>query len=123
MRLLQVVQPLLPLRQILLRHFRHLLWLVVQDHQVPIHEVEPVQLVAGLLGVYDIVVDDERGTLGSRGSARANLTDGAKLAEQVKEGRRVDVVGQVLDEEDAVGFGSELLARRHRRRDAEGEGF
>jgi hypothetical protein len=119
MRLLQVVQPLQPLRQILLRHFRHLLRLVIQYHQVPIHEVEPVQLVAGLLGVHDVVVDDERGTLGSRGGTRANLTDGAKLAEQVEEGRRVDVVGEVLDEEDTVGFRSELLARRHRRDRAE----
>jgi hypothetical protein len=112
-RLLQTLQPLLPLRQILLRHFRHFLRLVVQHHEIPIHEVEAVQLVTGLLGVHHVVVDDERSALGGGGGAGADLADGAEFAEEVEERRRVDVVGEVLDEEDAVGFRGKLLAGRH----------
>ena len=87
---------------------------MVQHDQISVHEVEPVELVAGLLGVDDVVVDNERGALGRGGGASADLPDGAELAKEVEEGRRVDVVGKVLDEEDAVGFGGELLAGRHR---------
>ena len=114
MRLLQVLQPLLPLRQILLRHLRHLLRLMVQHDQVAVHEVESVQFVAGLLGVHDVVVDDKRGALGGGGGAGADLADGTELAEEVEQGGRIDVVGEVLDEEDAVRFGGKLLARGHR---------
>ena len=73
---------------------------MVQHHQVPIHEVEAVQLVAGLLGVLDVVVDDEGGALGGGAVAGADLADGTEFREQVEEGWRVDVVGEVFDEED-----------------------
>jgi hypothetical protein len=87
---------------------------VIQHHQVSVHEVEPVELVTGLLGVHDIVIDHERGALGRSGGARADLANGPEFAEEVEEGGRVDVVGEVLDEEDAVCFWGELLARGHR---------
>jgi hypothetical protein len=112
-RLLQVLQPLLPLRQILFCHLRHLLRLVVQYHQIPIHEVEAVQLVTGLLRIHNVVVNNERGAFGGGGGASADLADGAEFAEEVEEGGRVDVVGEVFDKEDAVRFRGELLAGGH----------
>ena len=86
---------------------------MVQHDQISVHEVEPVELIAGLLGIDDVVVDDERGALGCGGGAGADLPDGAELAKEIEEGGRIDVVGKVLDEEDTVGFGGELLAGRH----------
>jgi hypothetical protein len=99
---LHPLQPLLPLSQIL-RALDHLLRLVVEDDEVAVHEVEAVELVAGLLGVGHLVVDDEGGALGVGGVALADLAHGAEFGEEGEEGGRVQVVGQVFDEEDAVG--------------------
>lgn len=43
-------------------------------------EVEAVQLIACLLSIGDVFVDDERGALGVARDALADLTDGPKLA-------------------------------------------
>ena len=39
-----------------------------------------------------------------------NLADGSEFAKEVEERGRIDIVGKVLDEEDAVGFRSKLIA-------------
>jgi hypothetical protein len=102
--LFQFLQILLPLRNIFLRDsLGHLLGLVVQDYQIPIHKIEPIELVAGLFGVNHIIIDHECGPLGRGGGASTNLTYGAKLREEVKERRRIDVVGEIFDEENSVG--------------------
>lgn len=77
---------------------------MVEDYKIAVHEVETVQLVAGLLRIHDIFINHKSGALGFVVGPGANLTDGTKLAEEVKEGWGVDVVGEVLDEENAVGF-------------------
>lgn len=76
---------------------------MVEHDQIAIHEIEAVQLVAGLLGVGDLVVDDEGGALGVGGVALADLAHRTEFAEEREEGGRVEVVGQVFDEEDPVG--------------------
>ena len=86
---------------------------MIQNHQVSVHEVEPVELIASLLGVHDVVIDHERGALGRSGGACADLANGPEFAEEIKEGGRVDVVGEILDEEDTVCLWGELLARGH----------
>jgi hypothetical protein len=96
---LDPLQPLLPLRQIL-RTLRHLLRLVVEHDQVAVHEIEAVQLVAGLFGVGHLVVDHECGALGVGGVALADLAHRNEFTEEREEGGRVEVVGQVFDEED-----------------------
>jgi hypothetical protein len=98
---LNPLQRLLPLLHILLA-LRHLLWLVIQHHQVPTHEIEPIQFIARLLRVGDFVVHDERGALGGGGVALPDLADGAEFAEEGEERGRVEGVGEVLDEEDSV---------------------
>ena len=75
---------------------------MVEHHQIAIHKIEPVQLVAGLFGVGDLVVDDERGALGVGGVALSNLAYRAEFAKEGEEGGRVEVVGEVFDEEDPV---------------------
>ena len=78
---------------------------MIQHHEIPIHEIEPVQLVAGLFGVGDLVVDDERGALGVGGVALSDLPHRTEFAEEGEEGGRVEVVGEVFDEENPVGRG------------------
>jgi hypothetical protein len=89
---LNPLQPLLALRQIL-RALGHLLRLVVEDDEIAVHKIEAVELVAGLLGVGDLVVDDKGGTLGGGGGALADLAHGAEFGEQGEEGGWVEVVG------------------------------
>jgi len=36
----------------------HLLWLMVKDDEISVHEVEAVQSVAGVFGVHNVLVDD-----------------------------------------------------------------
>jgi hypothetical protein len=98
---LNPLQRLLPLLHILLT-LHHLLRLVIQHHQVPIHEIEPIQFIARLLRVGDFVVHDKRGALGGRGVALPDLADGAEFAEEGEEGGGIEGVGEVLDEEDSV---------------------
>lgn len=47
---------------------------VLRTDQVSALEVEAVQLVAGLLRIHDILVDDESGALGVGGNALADLS-------------------------------------------------
>ena len=86
---------------------------MIEHYQIPIHEIEPVEFIACLFCVYHVLVDHVGGTFGSVRASGADLADGTKFAKEVKEGGGVDVVGQVLDEEDAVGFGGELVGARH----------
>jgi len=130
---LNPLEPLLALGQIL-GALGHLLRLVVEDDEVAVHEVEAVELVAGLLGVGHLVVDDEGGALGGGGVALADLAHGAEFGEEGEEGRWVEVVAQVFYEEDAgdgegdlvweggrwegrgwvpVGFWGKLVGARH----------
>ena len=115
MLLLHPLQILLPLLNIVLDTLHlHLLRLMVQHHQIAIHEVEPVQLITRLLGVHDVLVYHVRCAFGGVGGSGADLADGTEFAKEVEEGGRVDVVGEVLDEEDAVGFGGEFVGAGHR---------
>ena len=103
MCLFQFLQIFLPLRNILLRDsLGHLLGLVVQDYQIPIHKVETIELVAGLFGVNHIIIDHECGPLGRGGGASTDLAYGAKFREEIKECRRIDVVGEIFDEENSA---------------------
>ena len=86
---------------------------MIEDYQIPIHKIEPVQFVAGLFGIDYVVVDDKRGALGSLGSPSADLADGAEFAKEIEERGCVDIVGEVLDEEDAVCFGGKFLPGGH----------
>ena len=114
MLLLHPLEIFLPLLDILLDTLDlHLLWLVVQHHQIPVHEVEPIQLVTCLFGVHDVLVDHIGCAFGGVGGSGANLADRTEFAKQVEEGGRVDIVGQILDKEYAIGFWSELVAAGH----------
>lgn len=68
----ELFEVLLPLLEILFRA-GHLLGLVVEHDEVAVLEVEAVQLVARLLGVHDILVDYEGGTLSVVRYALADL--------------------------------------------------
>ena len=92
---------LLPLRQIL-RTLHHFLRLVIQHHEVSIHEVESVQFITRLLGIGDFVIHDEGGALGGWGVTLSDLADGTEFAEEAEEGGRIEVVGEVFDEENSV---------------------
>ena len=91
----------------------HLFWLVVETDQISVHEVEAIQLVASLFCIHNILVDHIRSAFRSVCVPSANLADGSEFAKEVEECGRIDVVGEVLDEEDAVGFRSELVASGH----------
>ncbi|CAA0805873.1 Calcium-dependent protein kinase 17 [Striga hermonthica] len=61
----------------------HLGLLVIQDDQVPVGHVEPGQVVDGILGVVDILVNHEGGAAGAFARLDADLPYGAVLAEYV----------------------------------------
>ena len=65
---------------------------MIQHYQIPVLEIEPVELVACLFGVGDVLVDDKGGSLGVVGGALADLADGAEFAEEVEEFVRGDVI-------------------------------
>lgn len=114
MLLLYLLKILLSDRDVVRRRGElHLFGLMVEHNEISVHEVEAIESVAGILRIHDIFVDDIGGSLGGVGGASPNLPDGAVLAEEIEQGGRVDVVWQVLDEEDAVGFGRELVAAGH----------
>jgi hypothetical protein len=96
---------LFPLFNALLRAF-HLLWLMIQDYQIPAHEIESIQFVAGLFGIYHILIDHESGAFRRIRSPSTNLADRSELCEKIEECWGVDVVAQILHEQDAVGFRS-----------------
>jgi len=75
--------------------------LMIQDDEVSVLEVEAIELVAGLFGVYNIFVDNECGTLCVVCDALADLADGTELAKELKEFVGTDVVVEVLDEKRA----------------------
>ena len=51
------------------------------------------------------VVHDECGAFRGRGVALSDLADGAEFAEELEEGRGVEGVGEVFDEEDSLRWG------------------
>jgi len=114
MLLLYLLQILLPGSDIFgSRGELHLLWLMVEDDEIPVHEVEAIEPVASVLRVHDIFVDDIGCALCGIGGAGSYLPEWTVLAEEIEEGGSVDVVGQVLDEEDAIGFWGQLVVSRH----------
>jgi hypothetical protein len=110
MLFLHLLQPLFPLFDLLFRIHLHLLNLMIQHHQIPISKIKPIQFITGLFCIDHVFVYHVCGALGGWGVARADLADGTEFGEEVEEGGRVDVVGEVFDEEDAVGFGGEFGA-------------
>lgn len=52
-----------------------LFWLVIEDDQVAILEVEAVQFVTSAFRVHDIFVDDKGGAFRIGGNALANLAN------------------------------------------------
>ena len=74
---------------------------MIEYDEVSVLEVEAVELVAGLFGVYNIFVDDECGAFCVVGDAMADLTNGTEFAKQLKEFIGTDVVVEVLDEKRA----------------------
>lgn len=91
----------------------HFFGLVVQYHQVTIHEVEAVELVTGLLRVHYVFVDHKGCSFGLVVRTGADLADGTELAEEVEQSGGVDVVCEILYEEDAVRFRSEFVGAGH----------
>lgn len=76
-------------------------------------EIEAVELVAGLLGVGYVFIDNEGSTLGVVGDTLSNLANWAKFSEKVEQLFRSDVVTQVLYEQTnavLLGYG-EFAAR------------
>ena len=71
---------------------------MVQDDEVAVLEIKPVEFVAGLFGVGDVFVDDEAGAFGRVGGALADLSDGTEFAEEVEEFVGSDVVAVMLGE-------------------------
>ena len=61
-------------------------------------------MIAGVLGVEDVLIDDERGAPGLRGVTHSDLADGAVLAEYIVHLFCSDLVGQVPDVEDPVNL-------------------
>lgn len=74
---------------------------MVQHDQIPAHEIEPVQLVTGLLGVRHLVVDHKGRAFGVGRAALANLTDRSEFGEQGKQVGGREIVGEIFNEEDA----------------------
>lgn len=44
-------------------------------HEISVLEIEPVELIASLFGVVDVLVDDKRGALGIIRDTLADLTE------------------------------------------------
>jgi hypothetical protein len=91
----------------------HLFGLMVKDDEIAVHEIEAIEFVTGLFCVQDILVDDKSGSFGGVGGPSADLSNGTELAKEVEQSGRVDVVGEVLDEKDAVGLRSQFVTARH----------
>jgi len=87
--------------------------LMIENDEVSVLEVETIELVACLLGVYDIFVDNEGGALCVVGDTLADLTDGTEFAKELKEFVGADVVVEVLDEKRAVHFRGKFTAATH----------
>ena len=114
--------------------FRHLLRLVVENHEVAILEVEAVEFVAGRFSVHDVFKDDEGSAFCIAGYALADLSaeegvlasvvvravsrdssetgvdlpDSAKAAKEVEQLLRRNSKGQVLAKQRSIHFGREL---------------
>eukprot|EP00634_Sargassococcus_sp_CCMP2135_P007926 CAMPEP_0198655908 /NCGR_PEP_ID=MMETSP1467-20131203/8652_1 /TAXON_ID=1462469 /ORGANISM="unid. sp., Strain CCMP2135" /LENGTH=829 /DNA_ID=CAMNT_0044391921 /DNA_START=105 /DNA_END=2596 /DNA_ORIENTATION=- len=58
--------------------------LVIQNDEVPATHIKTAQVVDGVLGVEDVLVDDESGAARLRFVADADLADGAVLSEDVE---------------------------------------
>ena len=78
---------------------------MIKHDQIPTLKVESVQLVACLFGVHDILVHHERRSCGVVRNALADLPYGAEFAEEAEELVGCYCVGEILDEEGAVGEG------------------
>ena len=65
---------------------------MIQHDEIPVLEIEPVELVACLFGVGDVLVDDKAGAFGVVGGSLADLADGTEFAEEVEEFVGGDVI-------------------------------
>lgn len=102
---------------------------MVEDNEVAVLEIESVELVAGLFGVYHILVDNECGALCVVGDALADLAnsslaqcratvgeksqyspDRTELAKELEEIVGTDVVVEVLDEKRAVAQSARVVS-------------
>jgi hypothetical protein len=93
-------------------HF-HFFGLVIENDQVTVSEIKAVQFIARLLRIQDVFIDNVGCSLRGIGGSGSNLAYWTKFAKEIEEGGAVNVVGKVLDEEDAVRFRGELVGSRH----------
>jgi hypothetical protein len=98
---------------ILLRVHFHLLRLMIQHNEIPVHKIETVQFITGLLRIHDIFVDDVGRAFGRVGGACSDLADRPVFAKEIEERLGVDIVGKIFDEEDTVGLGGKLVTLCH----------
>lgn len=100
----------------------HLGGLVVEHDEVAVGDVEAGEVVDGVLGVVDVLVDDVGGAARFLGVAQPDLPDRAVLAEDVVHLLARDVERQVPHVENPVHLRRETRVplpqarRRHRRR-------
>ena len=95
------------LRRASLDALRRLSALVIQHDQVAVRDVESAEVLARLLGVVDVLVDDVGGALGRLGRPEANLSQGAVFTEYLVHVLAADVEGEVTDVQRAVDLGRE----------------
>jgi len=93
--------------------------LVVKDDEISVADVEAGQMVARLLSVENILVDDKRSAFGFRCGADSDLSDGAVFPEDVVHFFGRDFVGQISDVQNSIHFrrqsdlGTILRLHRH----------
>ena len=81
-----------------------LVGLVVEDDEVPVADVEAAKMVASVLGVEDVLVDDEGGAAGLGCVANSNLPYCAVFSENVVHLLGRNLVRQVPDVQNSVHF-------------------
>lgn len=76
--------------------------IVVQHHEVSVAHVEPRQVVTGVLGIEDVLVDHVGCSSGLRGIPNSDLPDGPVFPKNVVHLLGRDFVRQVPDVQDPV---------------------
>lgn len=82
---------------------------MVKNDQISIHEIVAIKSVACILRVHDIFINNISGSFSSIRSASSYLPKWTMFSEEIEECRRIDVVGQVFDEQNAIGFWGQLV--------------
>ena len=112
---LEILQSLIDFLLVFAPFLARLVLLIIKANEVFAGHVEPVQVVHCLLGLVDVIVDDEAGALGLAGVALADLANRAKLAKNVVEFVRADLERQVSHEDDPVDLRWQPLIRLYLR--------